>query len=601
MKKMKLLNSVIAYTLCCIVAFVSCTNKPSFLSFDKTNVEQLQKLLKINPDSALKLSDQLLHDSLKDKFSTTTLIDIYTIRKEANRQLMNGEAVYESADKIIELAAKVGDSATIALNVVELNNSNVDFKYLKNAKIYMPGSIRYFQRIGKKYEEAICKLLYGNVLVYGQELATGQKYFLEVYDIFGKIDSFKAQSKVCISIAGLYADMGSMNESSKYYRESYQIAKKYNDSIRQSVALSNLGINYRRSKPDSALLLYKQALSLLPYNATFSRRMKVEFNMANLLLDQNKPEKAAIIYSQLLDYGLKNNSSEVISIAYNGLAAANAAQKNWSVSIEYYQKSMRLMDSLGQVTHLMSLIPEMIELYKHTNDLPKVVALYEQKIKISDSLLNAEKQIAVIELEKKYKAEKKELENKALKTRIRNIQLAILFFSIATIIFFVLWRQRVHLMHERAISYEILMAKYRAEKEVGDKFTHHKTNQLSTTGLVEETLPSDAVLFDQLNAYFETNKPYLDQKLNLATIATGINASQKDINKVLKDNNIASFYAFVNEYRVNEARRLFSNPANNNLKLEVIAEMAGFGTRQTFYSAFLQYTGVTPGYYRKNI
>jgi AraC-like DNA-binding protein len=156
-------------------------------------------------------------------------------------------------------------------------------------------------------------------------------------------------------------------------------------------------------------------------------------------------------------------------------------------------------------------------------------------------------------------------------------------------------------MHERAISYEILMAKYRAEKEVGDKFTHHKTNQLSTTGLVEETLPSDAVLFDQLNAYFETNKPYLDQKLNLATIATGINASQKDINKVLKDNNIASFYAFVNEYRVNEARRLFSNPANNNLKLEVIAEMAGFGTRQTFYSAFLQYTGVTPGYYRKNI
>jgi AraC-like DNA-binding protein len=465
----------------------------------------------------------------------------------------------------------------------------------------MPGSIRYFQQIGKKYEEAICKLLYGNVLVYGQELATGQKYFLEVYDIFGKIDSFKAQSKVCISIAGLYADMGSMNESSKYYRESYQIAKKYNDSIRQSVALSNLGINYRRSKPDSALLLYKQALSLLPYNATFSRRMKVEFNMANLLLDQNKPEKAAIIYSQLLDYGLKNNSSEVISIAYNGLAAANAAQKNWSVSIEYYQKSMRLMDSLGQVTHLMSLIPEMIELYKHTNDLPKVVALYEQKIKISDSLLNAEKQIAVIELEKKYKAEKKELENKALKTRIRNIQLAILFFSIATIIFFVLWRQRVHLMHERAISYEILMAKYRAEKEVGDKFTHHKTNQLSTTGLVEETLPSDAVLFDQLNAYFETNKPYLDQKLNLATIATGINASQKDINKVLKDNNIASFYAFVNEYRVNEARRLFSNPANNNLKLEVIAEMAGFGTRQTFYSAFLQYTGVTPGYYRKNI
>ena len=169
MKKMKLLKRVIAYMLFSIVTLISCENNSSFLSFDKIKVEQLQKLLKINPDSALKLSDQLLHDSSNNKFNTTSLIEIYNIRKEANRQLMNGDAVYESADKIIELAAKVGDSATIAINVVELNNSNVDFKYLKNAKIYMPGSIRYFQQIGKKYEEAICKLLYGNVLVYGQE------------------------------------------------------------------------------------------------------------------------------------------------------------------------------------------------------------------------------------------------------------------------------------------------------------------------------------------------------------------------------------------------------------------------------------------------
>ncbi len=591
------------YTVIGSVAFLmACNSSPSFFQTDSDKIKMLQQLVKNQPDSTLKLIDALLKDSVNNSFNSKLLIDIYTIKKEANRQLMNSDAVYENADKIIELAASLGDTATIAENILELNSSNVDFKYLKKAEKYLPSSIHFFQSKEKKYEEAICKLLYGSVLDNSGELKTAQKLFLEVYDIFGSIDSFKAQSKVCISIAGLYADIGSMEESSKYYRTSYEIARKYNDSIRQSVALSNLGINYRRTKPDSALLLYKQALALLPYNATYSRRMKVEFNMANLYLDQQKYDKAVITYNKVLEHGLKNNSSEAISIAYNGLAAVKAAEKNFDGAIQYYQKALKLMDSLGQVTHVMLLLPEMIALYKQTNDLPKVVSLYERKIKMNDSLLNTEKQIAVHELEAKYKTEKKELENKALKNRIWNIQMYILLFSIAIVVFFVLWKQRIKLMHERAISFEILMAKYRAEKEVGEKHFYQNKPLIQSTESIEPNSNNfETLLFNALTSHFENTKPYLNAKLKLDEIAIVLNTTQKDINKVLKDNNIVSFYAFVNEYRVNEARRLFEDPIHKHLKLDAIGELAGFGTRQTFYSAFMQFTGVNPGYYRKNI
>jgi AraC-like DNA-binding protein len=42
---------------------------------------------------------------------------------------------------------------------------------------------------------------------------------------------------------------------------------------------------------------------------------------------------------------------------------------------------------------------------------------------------------------------------------------------------------------------------------------------------------------------------------------------------------------------------LLLNPDYDNLTLQAVAEMSGFGNRATFINAFKKYTGVTPSYF----
>ena len=59
--------------------------------------------------------------------------------------------------------------------------------------------------------------------------------------------------------------------------------------------------------------------------------------------------------------------------------------------------------------------------------------------------------------------------------------------------------------------------------------------------------------------------------------------------------------SIVNEYRVNEARRLLSDTENLTLTIEYIGNKAGFKSKPSFYNAFKKITGVTPSFYLKTV
>jgi AraC-like DNA-binding protein len=55
-----------------------------------------------------------------------------------------------------------------------------------------------------------------------------------------------------------------------------------------------------------------------------------------------------------------------------------------------------------------------------------------------------------------------------------------------------------------------------------------------------------------------------------------------------------NFYEFVNLYRINEVKRLLTDPKNKHLKLISIAYDAGFNSKASFNRIFKQMTNMTP-------
>lgn len=62
-----------------------------------------------------------------------------------------------------------------------------------------------------------------------------------------------------------------------------------------------------------------------------------------------------------------------------------------------------------------------------------------------------------------------------------------------------------------------------------------------------------------------------------------------------------SFSQFINSYRIQEAVRVLSDPANADYPLKALASDLGFSSMTTFYKQFQSEVGMTPSAYRKTI
>lgn len=569
---------------------------------DKKGIsEKCEILLKKDPQGLILYTDSLLKLSTKEKLEKPYLIEIYQFRQQAFASMSKMDAVLSTGETIRTLASDLADSLAMAKSLLFVKG-DIDYTEQKKLSKYLPGAIHTFSKYKMPFEEAKLCATYGAILIQSGDYKRAQSYLLKAYDMMERMDSVKNLINISMNIGSNYQQLKSNDLAWEYYKRALNFAKGQNDSLAQVSVLMNMGDYYSQmaNKSDSVMLYYQQAKTYLPKGSPYYLAMKLDYNIALEALNQKQYKQSEDKFKVMLNNCLQNNLMEGYAYAWRGLAEVYAAIGNTQQAINAIKQSFLVFDSLGLKYDAMSQADRLTSLYNTVGNYKEEVAAMKISKKLNDSLLSVEKQVAVHELAEKYQSEKKELENRSLKNRLWNIKMYVLIFIIASMVFFVLWRQRIKLVHERAISYEILMVKYRAEKEIAEKQTD--SANIPVQKVMDDAAASkEQLLHTQLINYFQSEKPYLNPKLRLEEVALLLNTTVKELNKVLKEHNIPSFYAFLNQYRVEETRRLFEDPVNQQLKLAAIAEMAGFGAKQTFYSAFLQFTGVNPGYYRKNI
>jgi len=105
--------------------------------------------------------------------------------------------------------------------------------------------------------------------------------------------------------------------------------------------------------------------------------------------------------------------------------------------------------------------------------------------------------------------------------------------------------------------------------------------------------PKIARLIEQLNDLMVTEKPYTNQSLKSADVAQQLNLSTHELSRLVNEHLGRSFTDFINEYRVEEAKRLITT--NSRYTIEAIGNQAGFNSKSAFYKAFKKFHGTTPG------
>lgn len=106
------------------------------------------------------------------------------------------------------------------------------------------------------------------------------------------------------------------------------------------------------------------------------------------------------------------------------------------------------------------------------------------------------------------------------------------------------------------------------------------------------------VLAAKIENYFQTTEVFLNSELTAELLGALTGIPHRQISQAIKYKFGLSFRDYLNKYRMDYVDKLLNDPAFlTNSSIEVIAEAAGFGSRQSFYTVFKKAKGCTPKEY----
>ena len=98
----------------------------------------------------------------------------------------------------------------------------------------------------------------------------------------------------------------------------------------------------------------------------------------------------------------------------------------------------------------------------------------------------------------------------------------------------------------------------------------------------------------------EKDQVFLDPSLTLPSLAQQLEESPQQASKTINTQFQKNFYQLVNEYRIQHAQSLLTNPNYQHYSILGVAMECGFKSKSTFYKLFKQATGTTPTAFQQN-
>ncbi|HEY8893434.1 MAG TPA: helix-turn-helix domain-containing protein [Niastella sp.] len=107
------------------------------------------------------------------------------------------------------------------------------------------------------------------------------------------------------------------------------------------------------------------------------------------------------------------------------------------------------------------------------------------------------------------------------------------------------------------------------------------------------------VLVKKIIILMEEEKLYQEAELTLQQVAGKLQVPAYQVSQALNEGMMKSFYEVVNNYRVEDAKRLLLDEKCSNQTILSIGFEAGFNSKTTFNTVFKKFTGLTPTEFRE--
>jgi AraC-like DNA-binding protein len=152
--------------------------------------------------------------------------------------------------------------------------------------------------------------------------------------------------------------------------------------------------------------------------------------------------------------------------------------------------------------------------------------------------------------------------------------------------------------HQQDIFKHEKTAVYESGIEKNKLVSKKETSLLFDEKLVTEN--NHNPIIEDLLRLMEKEKLYLNCELTLGELANQTNIHSQQLSKLINENLHKNFFEFVNDFRIQEFKRLAANPKHKHISILGLAMDAGFNSKASFNRIFKNSTGLTPSEYRNS-
>ncbi len=165
------------------------------------------------------------------------------------------------------------------------------------------------------------------------------------------------------------------------------------------------------------------------------------------------------------------------------------------------------------------------------------------------------------------------------------------YYTFWILLCFLLWWVLYHgIFRLQAIAQKKELNAYLVATKNGTIQTMHSKQRKSTN--VSEVIT-------QLYRVMEEEELYKDPLLSRSDLATRLGMSEGYLSQIINQEINKSVIQFVNDYRIEAAKKLLHTPAFDKYAVEAIGLEAGFKSKSAFYMVFKSNLAMSPGAYRK--
>jgi len=424
----------------------------------------------------------------------------------------------------------------------------------------------------------LCEKYQNNQFVSRLYTAIGDIYYhFEKYDIaksYGLKALTTCQSDISMisilnNLGYLELVIGEQDSVMGYLDRSLQISRMNNNN-NSHVVLNSIATYYKYiQQNDSAFYYFRLSLDETEQkkeNITTAQVKAQNLSELGKLFFSINQKDSALLYLDLSNKVAADiNYFDILAENYVALSKIEESEGNDKNALEYFRRYLHLRDSLFNVDR-----------YGEINQIQRLheISITNQQLE----QLSIEQQI------------------KERTIRYQHVIQIITFCVLLLIgvVLLIVYYQKRNLNK----AYKALFEKNKEILEIQKDLSEKQHEKYQRNTLSDEMQKE---LLDKIFIQMEDPSVTCDVEFSLDKLAELVQSNHAYVSQVINTALKKNFRSFLNNYRIREAQRLFSEPDSSKYTIEFIALQVGFKSSSAFRATFKEITGVSPTFYLKSI